>query len=411
MNILKPAKSPHSFSPPVSEKLKLTPEFLFVAACSWVPGEIHAMRQKQVVATLANSSLDWDEVASLVMRHGVVGQFCTVMGQRGWHNVPPKTKELLKSHRTRQVVSALSQVAELKKIANLFAEAEISLIPLKGVALSQELYGDHCIRSAGDLDILVHPEDVEKAEELLSKAGYRHALGFNEMGERQKCHILKTLHHHEYINDIRCVHIELHWRSYLWTDEQVASLWESSRSSTWLDASLSHLTRDANILFLADHGARHDWLCLKWLSDLAMLMQDLSADDWLSLLKKAGFFDLQKVVGQTAMLLEWIYGIEPPEKFRELFYSDAVVRKLSLHAATRMTLSAVEISQQFKVLAGIMQSLRIKQMKPATPISTLISNLVIIPADFVEIPLPDTFFWLYLPLRPFLWFKRHCRKK
>jgi len=392
------------------ENLCMTPEFRLVAACSWLPRSDHAVRQSRIIASLTDSRLNWNEVASLATRHGVVGQFCTLMGRRGWVNIPPETKVRLKNIRAQQVVRALSQVSELTRIGRIFSAAGISSLPLKGVALSQELYGDPCMRSSGDLDILLLPDDMEKAEEHLTRLGYRNLLGLHRMGESQQRHIIKTFHHHEYMNDARGVLVELHWRSYLWTKEQVAALWESSSDTTWLDAGLKQLSPVENILFLADHGARHDWLCLKWLADVAMLMQDLSADDWLSLQEKADFFDLRRVMGQTATLLEWFYGIQQPEIFKSSYLSDDTLQKLSLRAASRLTASADQIARQTKRFAGFRQALRIKQLKPSTPLSALIRGVVIIRSDFVELPLPDSLFWLYLPLRPFFWFKRHFFK-
>ncbi len=393
------------------EYLHITPEFRLVAACSWVPGSDYAVQQNHIIEAITNSALNWDEVASLVQRHGVVGQFCTVMGKRGWISVPAETKVRLKNCRTRQAVRALGQVAELTRVGRLFSGAGIPLIPLKGVALSQELYGDPCVRSSCDLDILVKLEDVEKAEELLIHAGYRHELGFKNLPESQKRHIISTFHHHEYIHDARGVHIELHWRSYLWSKEQVTALWDTGKSSTWLDAGLMQLSTEEEILFLDDHGARHGWPCLKWLSDIAMLMQNMTEDTWRSLYNRAAFFDLQRVVCQTAALLEWIYGIEPPQVFRELSASKGVVQGLSVHAASQLLASGDDYASQANKFLGLRQAVRIKQLKPSTSLSALMKSVVVTHADFIELSLPDNLFWLYLPLRPYFWFKRHCLKK
>jgi len=389
------------------ENLHLSPEFRLVAACSWVPQSGQSLRQNQIIASLPLGQLNWDETASLVLRHGVVGQFCTVMGSRGWLNVPLTTIDQLKRIRTQQVVRALGQVAELARVGRLFAEAGIPLIPLKGVALSQELYSDPCIRSSVDLDIMVRPEDVDNAEKLLQQAGYRHAFGLRDMGERQKCHIIRTFHHHIYINDASGVHLELHWKSFLWTKEQTAALWETGIQSTWLDSGLIRLSPEDNILYLADHGSRHGWSCLKWLSDVAMLTAGLSADEWLSLYKRAAVFDLQRVVGQTATLLEWFYGNKSPQYLREVCVSDAVVQKLSAYAASQLLASAEEIALQASRFAGPRLACRIKQLKPSTPLFELISGVIIGQEDFLDLPLANNLFWLYLPLRPFLWLKRH----
>ena len=398
-------KAPFTRNPP------LTPEFKLVAACSWLPESGHTSEQLNIIESLSKCDLDWDEIASLVLRHGVVGQFCTTMGKSGWVNVPIATKESLKSCWSQHAVRSLGQTTELARVGRLFSRAGISLIPLKGVALSQELYGNPCIRSSVDLDILIKPKDIEKAEMILFDAGYLNALGLNKMPETQKHFITKSLPHHQYINYAKSVHIELHWRSFLWSNEQVVALWDTGRFSTWLNAGFMQLSTEDNILFLADHGSRHGWQSLKWLSDIAMLMHCLSEDEWFSLYKRAIFFDLQRVLSQTAILLEVIYGVKPSEKFKEIYTGDKIIQKLSSYVISQLQVSAEDITLRKWSFTSLRQALLIKRLKPLTPLSALLSGIIITPADFVELPLPDYLFWLYLPLRPYFWFRRHYLKK
>lgn len=387
-----------------------TPEFRLVVACSWFPVSAHTARQANIIESLSKCDLNWDEVTALVIRHGVIGQFCTVMGKRGWINFPTETKERLKNFRTQQAVKALGQAAELARVGELFAKAGIPLIPLKGVALSQELYCDPCVRTSVDLDILIQPKHIEKAEEILFNAGYHHALGFHDMTERQKRYITRTLPHYQYTNSARNIHIELHWRSYLWSQEQMIAIWEAGRTSTWLNVDFRQLSTEDNILFLADHGARHGWQCIKWLSDIAMLMQCLTEVEWLSLYKRAAFFDLQRVVCQAALLVETIYGIQLPEKFKSIYTNDKTIQSLSVYSISQLLAPANEVAFK-KKFAELRKVLLIKRLKPSTPVSALLSCIMITPADFFEIPLPDFLFWFYLPLRPYFWFKRHYMKR
>lgn len=383
----------------------ISPEFRLVFACSWLPQ--NAAHQSSLVNSLSTDHLNWDEVALLVIRHGVAGIFCQVMGRLGWLNVPAATAKRLKDVKFRQAVRALGQVAELARVGTLFAESGVTVVPLKGVALSQALYGDPAVRSSGDIDILVHGEDIAKAEALLMKLGYRHALGFHGMSAKQQSHILKTLHHHEYLNDERGIHIELHWRSFHWTELQMKALWDGIASTSQSAGVFSQLAKEDNILFLADHGARHSWQCLKWLSDLAMLMDRLSAAEWDALYARAAYFDLQRVLLQVAHLLEWFYGIEPTVSARKLLVADRVVADLAFSCATQLLASGGESGPETKRFQGIRQALSLKKLKPSTPVAALLRYVTINHTDFVECPLPEALYWLYIPLRPFFWLKRH----
>lgn len=388
----------------------LEPEFKLVAACSWLPESSIASDQLNIIKSLLTCDLNWDTVVSLVLRHGIVGQFCAVLGKNGWVNVPIEIKEILKSCRAQQAVRALGQTAELARVGKLFSKEGISLIPLKGVALSQELYGDPCIRSSVDLDILIHPEHLEKAEKILLDAGYQNDLLLHDMSEAQKRYITNSLPHHQYLNCEKNIHIELHWRSFLWSKEQVDALWDAGNSSAWLNAGFMQLSTEENILFLADHGARHGWRSLKWLSDIAMLLQCFSEEEWLSLYKRASYFDLQRVICQAATLLDAIYGIKPPEKFKEIYSGDKVIQNLSVNVISQFV-TVEKTGLLGSRFANLRQALLIRRLKPSTPLSALLGSIMITPADFVQINLPNYFFWLYLPLRPYFWLRRHYLKK
>jgi len=54
----------------------------------------------------------------------------------------------------------------------VFAAHEIQVVSLKGPALRYTLYGDAALRSSSDLDLLVRPEDVLRANTTLEGAGY-----------------------------------------------------------------------------------------------------------------------------------------------------------------------------------------------------------------------------------------------
>jgi hypothetical protein len=386
----------------------MSPELELVISCSWMPRVNSASFRLPKPGIV--ESLDWDEIVALVLHHGLIGQFLGMMGKSGGEGIPQGPKARLKSFRAKQMIRALGQVAELSRLGKLLAREGIPCTPLKGVALSQAIYGDPCVRSSLDLDILVLPEYIERTENILVQEGYRHTLRFHSMSERQKRYIIETLHHHDYVNDERGIHVELHWRSFLWQERQVASLWSASIPLTWDDVPLRQLSREDTILFLADHGARHGWHRLQWLSDLAMLLDGLPAETWISLYERALCFDLQRIIRQTAQLLEIFYGIKPPQRLREEAAADAVLQKLTPLVVSQLLSPCAAIAGNAQRFAGFRRMIQLKQLKTATPLSAVLREVLISHADFNELPLPDSLFWLYLPLRPYFWFRRHYTK-
>lgn len=86
---------------------------------------------------------------------------------------------------------------ELERICKAFEEAEIMHIPLKG-AVIRDYYPESWLRTSCDIDILVHKEQLEKADEILKKH-----LGAKKDGESR--------HDIAYFTDNK-IKLELHFR-------------------------------------------------------------------------------------------------------------------------------------------------------------------------------------------------------
>jgi hypothetical protein len=61
---------------------------------------------------------------------------------------------------------------ELKQILKSFSEAQIETILLKGVALAETVYPDIALRPFGDIDLLIHKNDLYKLKPKLLQFGY-----------------------------------------------------------------------------------------------------------------------------------------------------------------------------------------------------------------------------------------------
>lgn len=63
------------------------------------------------------------------------------------------------------------QKAEFERIRNIFNDAEIKFIPMKG-AVIKKMYPEPWMRTSCDIDILVHEDDVDRATEVLNDNGF-----------------------------------------------------------------------------------------------------------------------------------------------------------------------------------------------------------------------------------------------
>ena len=82
--------------------------------------------------------------------------------------------------------------SELAALNRLFSDAGISFMPLKGIVLSHQVYGNPSLRPSADLDILVQPGDLQAAFQLLLERGYIWGLQMDPLREKV---YRKTTHH------------------------------------------------------------------------------------------------------------------------------------------------------------------------------------------------------------------------
>jgi len=95
---------------------------------------------------------------------------------------------------------------ELLKLLALFAAHHIPAFPYKGSALVVSIYGDLRLRMFGDLDIVVHPQDVMAAQNVLLSQGYRLLHSPQHTAAQRRFHF-----HLNFKRKDGKVPVELHW--------------------------------------------------------------------------------------------------------------------------------------------------------------------------------------------------------
>jgi hypothetical protein len=143
-----------------------------------------------------------------------------VLGSR----LPGAVCERLKSRKTATCRLALRQAAELARLRSELGAHGIEFIPMKGVMLSIQLYGDPGMRSTRDLDLLVKPESLDKADGVLRRDGYKRKFPDFEPTPKQKDWMHRHQVHCVYYHEQRQQLVELHWRLAQWRTEHVGKI-------------------------------------------------------------------------------------------------------------------------------------------------------------------------------------------
>ena len=253
---------------------------LAVACCTW-PLDMPRVER------LADAQADWSEFLAMVKRHRIPGlAYRALKLVRG---IPEEVRQALSTKAHTSILGNLRCIALLSQLDTQFKSRGISYAVLKGIPLSQQLYGEPSLRQTRDIDLLVAPRDFEAAENILSQAGLRRKEPEGELTPQLRRLWFDLRHHFSYVYPQHGITLELHWRLFdnSAIDPGPCVFQELDRVEVSRGISLPVLRREYLLSHLIVHGASHAWCRLKWLSDVAALLADYSANDRNHLLQQA----------------------------------------------------------------------------------------------------------------------------
>ena len=116
------------------------------------------------IAELVAQSPAWDQFLYWCTRHKIIPQLYGALDAETRALLPDKVLEKLKGYALQNTGQAMRLSAELARVMNDLAGQGIRVIALKGPALAVWAYGEVNLRNAGDLDILVAPNEVDHVD-------------------------------------------------------------------------------------------------------------------------------------------------------------------------------------------------------------------------------------------------------
>jgi Uncharacterised nucleotidyltransferase len=385
-------------------RYRFTPEFQLLLACCSTPRS-----HSQTIASLCLEGIDWGAFTSLVTRHQVTALAYAGLCNSAAEHVPGPIRENLKQRTLSVRANALHHAAELVRLSRAFAEKGIEVISLKGTTLSLRLFGDPAMRHVQDIDLMVKASALDHADTVFKARGYRRIFPEAELTPKMRQRMLLQDHHFTYNHDELRLAVELHWGLDLWSSANVSELWDHCKQTNWMGATFRALDDDALLLMLCSHGAGHRWSRLKWLSDVAPLLEQERAGKWDEFLRMAARLDLEIALAQAVLLTHWLFGTHLPGPLRALAMkekssADLACQALRMMLADRKRLAAQE---RYGVLTSLRYALRLRRN---LPLHVCMRKVWISSAYFSDFPLPDRMFWLYYPLRPWLWLRNQYAK-
>ena len=380
------------------------PAFRLMMATSWLAPESWQQHQEATIRAAVSAGIDWDKYLALVVRHRTqVLSWLSLQRVEGLA-VPEAALCKMRDDATRMQKGTLRQLMMLGEVLRAFEQAGIPLMLLKGPQLSQDLYGNPTLRQARDLDFVCRLEDIQRARNLLLSIGFRFSNeSLLRLPERLWPTLTRCEYHLEFVHAASQVHIELHWREWNEDTEQAEGRWRKATQEKWQGFTFWKMNPLDQAVYLCEHGGRHAWFRAKWLGDMAALYATGSID-WEACMARARVLRLAAVVPPLLLLLHELYSLPLPrlkgvtwKRYEGNFKLDACRALLRDEALTTT-----------RILKEVLRiHLYMLRVTPTRVFGNIMVSLTYSQANMLLLRLPNRLFWLYMPLRPFLFVWRH----
>ena len=257
------------------------------------------------------SSSDWDVLIEKSYWYGIAPLFYYRLIT--FHPGTPIPANAMK--RLRQVYLQCSGrnmqlYHELGKVLGLLRHANIPVIVLKGAHLAELVYGNIALRPMGDVDVLVHKDDLMRVEAVLLGMGYAPAECHRQIA-KDNCHFVYGLPNRE-------LFVEVHWNflpSMYRFKIDIDGQWERSRQAIIAGVEVSVLCPEDLLLYLCLHTSKHLFeMGLKPLCDILETIRYYGKEiDWKQVQLRSEQSSAAKCVYLTFRLARELLGASVPD--------------------------------------------------------------------------------------------------
>jgi Uncharacterised nucleotidyltransferase len=380
---------------------KTSPAFRLMIATSWLTPDSWQKNQDKAICEAIAARPDWTEYLRLVDRHRTPALSWAALSRVPGIVVPESAKQGLRIRSDECRRQAIRNCIQLASVLKAFNRAGIPVMTLKGPILSAELYGDVGLRQSSDLDLAVAPDDIARTEACLSDLSWHLDSTLASMTPRQWEKFRQMQDDLPFTNADGGTKLEIHSRIHWDSPEQNSARWAGSIPSVWQGCTHQSMSPTDQLLYLCSHGGGHAWFRAKWLGDMARIHAE-GRVNWEATLDHARSTGQEKPLLACLQLMHIVYRLPLPDlqgnpwENLEPFLIDSPLHALKIakepaeHGALDLLLDLLHMIRYQRLIL------------PRKTWGESVSELLYCRQDFRMLPLPDSLFWAYAPLRPIL---------
>jgi hypothetical protein len=286
-----------------------------------------APESRQRAVAIAAGKTDWDWFFSRAESWQIEPTVLMNLISAASEMLPLEVAVEAGARRLSSRATVVSKIRRANFIVEKLEDLGIPTIVLKGPATGVSAYDDPSLRYFADIDLMVRGVDVSTARDLVIELGFEPRYErSSERGLVNAGHALEFKSH--------ALKVELHTEllsRYLRVPFATSEVWETSRLVRCADREIRVLAPYVELVFLAAHGAKHEWTSFRWICDVAQLVSRLSADDITRVLELSGRLHCRKVLGLSLQLVRDTFDLDLPvelENARRAYDTKAMSNKV-----------------------------------------------------------------------------------
>ena len=298
------------------------------------------------------------------------------------------------------------------KLQEYFNNNDIYAIFLKGILLSKQYYGDIGLRNVVDIDVWVEENKFSRVKDFLHSLGYVGVFDKYNFNSKQLKFIRQSTHDEIFFDEVdrSAPVIELHWKlrnalgNFQFDTKVDKGLLTSVEVNGRSFLVFNHIDQ---FIFLSVHGAEHAWFKIKWLVDLIHIINTIEID-WVKVVTRAKELNSLNEVRLAWQLLEQLFGLSKPEPICQIKLS-FLDRFRVKYVLSQMIYEGHFCDTRKEKMFNVMYTISLN--KKSLLSKELVYKNLTNTTDWLTLPLPENLFFLYFPLRPFIWVYRKLKAK
>jgi hypothetical protein len=303
---------------------------ILLAACSALPLE----HKRERLLSLLRQPVRWQKLHALADHHStqpVLSHALSCVEEA----VPPAERQFLRQSWQTNLHKALLVSRELIRIVEHLSAHGIEVMPYKGPALAELLYSDIALRHSGDIDLLIHPEDLPRIRDAVRELGYTPHEHFSRWEERA---YLKSGYECAFDGTAGPNLLELQWavlpRFYA-VDFDMDGLFRRAATLTVAGQTMPTPSPSDYFLILSLHAAKHTWGRLIWLCDIARLVS-LRSLDWEWIGAQARDLGIERILQVSMLTADRLLDASVPAVAQQISRQDRAAAALANEIETHI---------------------------------------------------------------------------